>query len=136
LGTTFDQAYDEMVVLAGIRFASLCEHHMLPFYGTATVGYIPSERVVGLSKLARLVDIYARRLQIQERMTVQITAALDIHLQPLGSAVVLRSHHMCMGIRGVQQPEAEMVTSSLTGAFRDKPEARAEFLALARDGVS
>lgn len=124
--------FDEMVVVSGVRFASLCEHHMLPFIGTATVGYIPNGGVVGLSKLARLVQVYARRFQLQERMTVQITAALDMFVQPLGSACVLRAHHQCMGIRGIRQPEAETVTSSLTGVFRDKPEARAEFLALAR----
>lgn len=134
LATTFDEKFDEMVVLRGVRFTSLCEHHLLPFTGTATVGYIPSPGggVVGLSKLARLVECYARRLQVQERMTEQIGDALAEHLSPQGAGVVLRAHHSCMGIRGVRQTEAEMVTSALAGVLRDDPAARAEFLALAR----
>lgn len=135
LRTTFDIAYDEMVVVTGVRFASLCEHHLLPFTGTAAVGYIPGERVVGLSKLARIVDVYARRLQVQERLTVQVAQALDTHLQPVGAGVVIRATHHCMAVRGVRQHRAEMVTSALHGALRDKGKARAEFLALARDGV-
>lgn len=131
LATTFDVQSDEMVVVADIDFVSLCEHHLLPFTGTAVVGYLPVERVVGLSKLARLVELYARRPQVQERMTRQITEALDAHLKTIGSACVLRATHSCMSCRGVRKP-AQMVTSSMTGAFRDNPETRAEFLALAR----
>lgn len=131
LGTTFDVSSDEMVVVTGVEFVSLCEHHLLPFTGTAAVGYLPVERVVGLSKLARLVDIYARRPQVQERMTRQITAALDEHLATKGAACVLRATHSCMSCRGVRKT-AQMVTSSLTGAFRDEAETRGEFLALAR----
>lgn len=131
LGTTFDEQSDEMVVVTGIQFVSLCEHHLLPFSGVAAVGYLPSGRVVGLSKLARLVDLYARRPQVQERMTGQITAALDTHVPSSGSACVLAATHSCMSCRGVRKT-ATMVTSSLTGAFRDEPATRAEFLALAR----
>lgn len=131
LSTTFDVASDEMVVVTDIEFASLCEHHLLPFTGVAAVGYLPVGRVVGLSKLARLVDVFACRPQIQERMTRQITDALDEHLSTNGSACVLRASHMCMSCRGVRK-RATMVTSSLTGAFRDNPSARSEFLALTR----
>lgn len=130
LSTTFDVGSDEMVVVTGIEFVSLCEHHLLPFTGHAAVGYLPSERVVGLSKLARLVDLYARRPQVQERMTRQITDALDAHLPSSGSACVLVASHSCMSCRGVRKT-ASMVTSSLTGSFRDEPATRAEFLALA-----
>lgn len=132
LGTTFDERSDQMVVVTGVEFVSLCEHHLLPFTGTAVVGYLPKDRVVGLSKLARLVDVYARRPQVQERMTRQITSALDEHLESAGSACVVTAIHACMGSRGVRKPGARMVTSSLTGAFRDEAETRAEFLALAR----
>lgn len=131
LGTTFDVGSDEMVVVTGIEFVSLCEHHLLPFTGVAAVGYLPDERVVGLSKLARLVDLYARRPQVQERMTRQITDALDRYVKSAGSACVLRATHSCMSCRGVRKT-ASMVTSSLTGSFRDEPATRAEFLALAR----
>jgi GTP cyclohydrolase IA len=138
LATTFEEQYDELILLRGIRFTSLCEHHILPFTGTADVGYIPSNtgKVIGLSKLARLVECYARRLQVQERMTVEIAEALMIHLKPQGVAVVVKARHSCMGCRGVKKPEAIMVTSSMTGVFRDSPEARAEFLALCRDRSS
>lgn len=134
LGKTFDNGgdYDELIVCKGIEFTSLCEHHMLPFTGTATVGYIPSgDRIVGLSKLARLVDTYAHRLQVQERMTTQITTALVEHLDPLGAGAVVTAAHSCMACRGVRKQSAEMVTSSLVGVLREKPEARAEFLAIA-----
>lgn len=134
LERTFPDEYDEMVVLRGVSFTSLCEHHLLPFVGTATVGYVPAPGagVVGLSKLARLVSCFAQRLQVQERMTVQIADALEKHLTPLGSGVLVEAHHSCMGCRGVRQPGATMVTSSLRGAMRDEPETRAEFLNLAR----
>jgi GTP cyclohydrolase I len=132
LGTTFDtEGYDEMVVLRGIDFVSLCEHHMLPFTGTAAVGYVPGDRVVGLSKLARLVDCFARRLQIQERMTKEIADAVMNVLSPQGVGVVVSARHSCMGCRGVRKPGASMVTSYLAGVMRDNVAARAEFLALA-----
>lgn len=131
LGTTFDAGdSNEMIVVKHIEFVSLCEHHLLPFTGTATVAYLPRARVVGLSKIARLVDAYARRLQIQERLTTQITTALDQHLETFGSASLIRATHVCMGCRGVRKPSAEMITSSLTGKFRTAT-ARAEFLSLA-----
>jgi len=130
LGTTFDVGnVDEMVVVRNLEFVSLCEHHLLPFTGTASVAYIPKDRVVGLSKIGRLLDAYSRRLQVQERLTTQITSALDEYLNTQGSACVITAHHSCMGCRGVRKPTAEMVTSSLTGAFRDH-EVRAEFLDL------
>jgi GTP cyclohydrolase I len=121
---------DEMILVRHIEFVSLCEHHLLPFTGIATVGYMPADRVVGLSKIARLVDAYAHRLQIQERLTTQITSALDTYLNTRGSACIIKASHSCMGCRGVRKPSAEMVTSSLTGLFRATA-ARSEFLALA-----
>jgi GTP cyclohydrolase I len=124
------EGYDQMVVLREIKFTSLCEHHLLPFQGTATVGYVPDGSVVGISKLARLVECFARRLQVQERMTVQIAQAIEAHLAPLGTGVVIRAHHSCMGCRGVKQEAAVMVTSAMYGVLREKPEARAEFLSL------
>lgn len=130
LATTFDERSDELVILRGVRFTSLCEHHLLPFAGTVDVGYLPSSRVVGLSKLARLVDCYARRLQVQERMTQDIARAVAVHLDAGGVGVIVRAHHQCMGCRGVRQPDAEMVTSSMLGVLRDRPAARAEFLSL------
>lgn len=133
LDTTFDEPYDEMVVVRGVAFTSLCEHHMLPFSGTCTLGYLPTGRVVGLSKLARLVECYARRLQVQERMTSQIAQALMDHLAPLGVGVVVQAVHSCMACRGVRK-RGTMVTSAMLGALRDVPEARAEFLALAQQG--
>lgn len=134
LATTFDEQSDEMVVLSGIRFASMCEHHMLPFVGTATVGYIPGRRVVGLSKMARLVHAYARRLQVQERMTSQIAAAMEEHLQPRGVGVVIHGQHMCMSCRGVNQAGATMTTSAMLGIMKHSDAARAEFLRLANGG--
>ena len=129
LNTHFDSGgYDEMVVCRGIEFNSTCEHHMLPFQGVACVGYIPKQRVVGLSKMARLVDCFARRLQIQEKMTHEIATVMQGCLNPRGVGVVLRAKHLCMSCRGVRKPFAEMVTCSLTGVFR-KPFVRAEFLA-------
>jgi GTP cyclohydrolase I len=129
LSRTFDETSDEMIVLRGISFYSTCEHHMLPFYGTAAVGYLPG-RVVGISKLARLVNCFARRLQIQERMTRQIAEAIETHLEAKGVGVVLRAHHLCMGCRGVRQEETEMVTSSMLGKLRRDPSTRSEFLGL------
>lgn len=135
LGTLFetDFFYDEMVVVKNVEFTSFCEHHLLPFSGVAHVGYIPTDRrVVGLSKLARLVDCYAKRLQVQERMTDQICLAVADHVPNAGAACVVEAKHMCLGCRGARKPAADMVTSSLRGAFKDKPEARAEFLNLVR----
>lgn len=132
LTRTFSEVdgYDEMIVLSGIRFESYCEHHLVPMIGTAHVGYLPEKRVVGISKLARLVDVYAKRLQIQEKMTVQIADTLNEVLQPKGVAVVLRASHQCMSTRGVHKAAAEMITSRMLGAFRDNPTTRREFLAL------
>jgi GTP cyclohydrolase I len=125
---------DEVIVVTGVEYVAVCEHHMLPFPGVAAVGYkpTPGAPVVGQSKLARLVDEYARRLTMQERITRQVTDALDTHLDTEGSACILRSRHMCMGIRGIRKPGAEMVTSSMTGIFRSVPSARDEFLQLAK----
>lgn len=130
LGKTFEEPHDQMIVLKDIEFVSTCEHHLMAFLGTATVAYIPG-KVVGISKLARLVDMYARRLQIQERMTNEIAQAVQEHLQPVGVGVIIKARHMCMGCRGVQKPAAEMITSCMLGALREQPEARAELLALA-----
>ena len=127
-----DGACDEMVVLREIEFTSCCEHHMLPFTGVAHVGYIPNGRVIGVSKLARLVDMYAKRLQIQERICQQVTSALDTELQPKGSACVIEAKHMCMTCRGVGKQNSVMVTSSLTGQFMDHAEVRGEFMSLIR----
>lgn len=133
LATTFDVPYDELVAVTGIPFVSLCEHHVLPFVGTVSVGYLPGTRVVGLSKLARVVDIYAKRLQVQERMTQQIAEAIQTHLKPQGVGVIVRGTHSCMSARGIQK-EAEMRTSAMLGKFRDNPALRAEFLALDEGG--
>ena len=130
LTRSFEVKYDEMILLRRISFHSLCEHHLLPFHGTASVGYIPQQKVVGISKLARLVEAYAKRLQIQERMTNQIAEAVQTHLNPLGVGVIVKAHHLCMGCRGVKKPQTEMITSAMYGIFRTT-EARAEFLKLA-----
>jgi len=132
LQRTFEETdgYDEMVVLKDIRFESHCEHHMAPIIGKAHVAYLPKNRVVGISKLARLVEVYARRLQIQEKMTVQIASTLSEVLQPKGVGVVIEAAHQCMTTRGVHKPGVSMVTSHMLGAFRDDPSTRREFLAL------
>jgi GTP cyclohydrolase I len=132
LSRTFEEVdgYDEMIVLKDIRFESYCEHHMVPIIGKAHVGYLPAHRVVGISKLARLVDAYAKRLQIQEKMTVQIADTLLDVLQPKGVAVVLEAGHQCMTTRGVHKPGVAMITSRMVGAFRDDPNTRREFLAI------
>ncbi len=128
---SFDaEGYDEMIMLKEIEFYSTCEHHMIPFFGRATVAYIPESRIVGISKLARVVEVFARRLQIQERMTTQITDAIDEVLHPLGVMVVLEAQHLCMIARGVEKQHSSMVTSAVRGVFRDKPEVRAEFFSL------
>lgn len=133
LATTFEEveSYDELVLLKNVPFHSTCEHHMLGFDGLAHVAYLPSRKVVGLSKLARLVDCFARRLQIQERLTRQIVQALMDHLQPRGAAVVIEASHGCMVCRGVKKEGARMVTSAYEGALRD-PQYRGEFLTLIR----
>ena len=132
LQKTFEEieGYDEMIVLRGIRFESHCEHHMAPIIGRAWVAYIPDGRVVGISKLARVVDAYAKRLQIQEKMTAQIANTIQDVLKPQGVAVVLKAEHHCMTTRGVHKPGTDMVTSRMLGAFRDNPITRQEFLAL------
>jgi GTP cyclohydrolase IA len=131
--TTFpnDGGYDELVVARDIPFHSLCEHHLLPFTGVARVGYLPGERIIGLSKLARVVDHFARALQVQERLTTQVANWLQAELSPQGVGVVLEAEHACMTIRGVQKPGATTVTSALHGLVRDDPRTRQEFLALA-----
>ena len=130
--TTFpnEDGYEGLIVAQAIPFHSLCMHHLLPFRGLAHVGYLPGERIIGLSKLARVVELFARDLQIQERLTVQIANWLQEHLEPKGVGVVLEAEHMCMSLRGVQQPGARTVTSALRGAIRDDAETRQEFLAL------
>ncbi|HZT50303.1 MAG TPA: GTP cyclohydrolase I FolE [Stellaceae bacterium] len=132
LQKTFEETegYDEMVVLRGVRFESHCEHHMAPIVGRAWVAYVPSGRVVGISKLARVVDVYAKRLQIQEKMTAQIANTLDEVLRPKGVAVVIEAAHQCMTTRGVHKPGVSMVTSRMLGAFRTDPTTRREFLAI------
>lgn len=122
--------YDQIVICKDIEFYSMCEHHMLPFAGKAHIAYIPGDKIIGLSKLARLLDIYARRLQIQERIADQVTAALMEHLQPQGAACVIEAEHFCMRMRGVSKQNSTMVTSSMKGVFMDKPAARAELMAL------
>lgn len=132
LERTFEETdgYDEMVLLRDIRFESHCEHHMAPIIGKAHVAYLPGRRVVGISKLARLVEAYAKRLQIQEKMTAQIANAIRNVLQPSGVAVVIEASHQCMTTRGIHKPGALMVTSRMLGAFRDNPATRREFLAM------
>jgi GTP cyclohydrolase I len=130
LSKTFDEQSDEMVVLNRIQFYSTCEHHLLPFMGEASVAYLPASRVVGISKLSRVVTCYARRLQVQERMTREIAQAVEKHLNAKGVGVILKAHHLCMGCRGVRQSATELVTSCLLGEFRSDAAVRAEFLQL------
>jgi GTP cyclohydrolase I len=125
----FTEDYSEMIIVRDIDFFSLCEHHMLPFYGRAHVAYVPDKHIVGISKLARLVECYARRLQVQERMTSQIAGFIQDKLNPLGVGVVIRAEHMCMRMRGVQKPNSSVVTSSLLGVFQ-KRDTRQEFMNL------
>jgi GTP cyclohydrolase I len=136
--TTFpnDGGYDELVVARSIPFHSLCEHHLLPFVGVAHVGYLPGERIIGLSKLARVVDYFARGLQVQERLTARIADWLQDELAPKGVGVVLEAEHLCMSLRGVTKPGASTVTSALHGLVRDDPRTRQEFLALTGTGVT
>jgi len=133
--TTFpnDEGYDELVLARGIAFTSICEHHLLPVTGVAAVGYLPDHRIIGLSKLARVVELFARRPQVQERMTKQIAGWLDTHLRPRGVGVVVHAEHSCMTLRGVQARGSSTVTSTLLGTLRTDPRSRAEFLALTQD---
>jgi GTP cyclohydrolase I len=126
----YAEPYEEMVLVRDVEVYSLCEHHMLPFYGRAHIAYMPRGRIVGLSKLPRVVDVFARRLQVQERLTTQIAEALDEALHPYGVAVVIEAFHLCMMMRGVQKQNSQTVTSALTGVFRTDPKTRSEFLEL------
>ncbi len=125
-----DGACDELVLLKRVEFYSTCEHHWLPFSGMAHIAYLPDKKIIGLSKLARVLEVFARRLQVQERLTVQVTEALDTYLKPKGSACVIEASHACMTCRGVNKQNAVMITSSLTGDFREDPVARAELFQL------
>jgi len=131
-GATFSVTYDEMVVVKDIEFFSLCEHHLLPFFGKAHVAYLPSNKVVGLSKIARLVNMFARRLQIQERMTCQIAKSIEEKIAPQGVGVIIEARHLCMQMRGVEKQHGSAVTSAMLGAFRENKQTRDEFLALIR----
>jgi len=133
----FTEEYDEMVVVKDIDFYSLCEHHILPFFGKCHVAYMPSKKIVGLSKIARLVEMFSRRLQVQERLTTQIAQTINEVLQPRGVAVVMEALHMCMLMRGVEKQNSKAVTSAMLGAFRNNAETRAEFMELikARGGL-
>jgi GTP cyclohydrolase IA len=130
----FVEEYDEMVVVKDIDFFSLCEHHLLPFIGKAHVAYMPHRKIVGLSKIPRLIEMFSRRLQVQERLTTQIANTLNDALQPRGVAVVMEAIHLCMLMRGVEKQNSKAVTSAMLGAFRDRPETRAEFMELIKAG--
>ena len=130
----FVEEYDEMVVVKDIDVFSLCEHHLLPFMGKCHVAYMPHKKIVGLSKIPRLVDMFGRRLQVQERLTTQIATTLNEALHPRGVAVVIEAMHMCMMMRGVEKQNSKAVTSAMLGAFRDRPETRAEFMELIKSG--
>ena len=129
-GALFEVDYDEMVIVKDIEMFSLCEHHMLPFYGKVHVAYLPKGKVIGLSKIPRLVDVFARRLQVQERLTKQIAEAIQNAIEPIGVGVVVEARHLCMMMRGVEKQHSAAVTSSMLGAFRDEQQTREEFLSL------
>jgi len=131
-GALFNVDYDEMVIVKDIEMFSLCEHHLLPFFGKVHVAYIPKGKVIGLSKLPRLIDIFARRLQVQERLTTQIAETIQRAIEPQGVGVVIEARHLCMMMRGVEKQHSSAVTSSMLGAFREEKETRDEFLALIR----
>jgi GTP cyclohydrolase IA len=133
-GAVFSVCYDEMVVVKDIELYSLCEHHLLPFFGKCHVAYIPDKKVVGLSKIARLVNMYARRLQIQERLTSQIAGSIEEILKPQGVGVIIEARHMCMVMRGVEKQNSTAVSSAMLGVFRENKQTRDEFLALVRGG--
>ena len=137
LNRTFSkERHDEMVVVKDIDFHSLCEHHLLPFFGTCHLAYVPDKKILGLSKIPRLVDAFAHRLQVQERLTTQIAEAIQEHLKPLGVACVIEATHLCLMMRGVQKQNARAVTSSMLGAFRTSEKTRGEFLTLIRSNLS
>jgi GTP cyclohydrolase I len=131
-GALFDVSYDEMVIVKDIEFYSQCEHHLIPFFGKAHVAYIPQGKVIGLSKIPRIVDVFSRRLQVQERLTQQIAEAIDDAIKPQGVGVVLEAHHLCMMMRGVQKQHSSTVTSAMLGAFKTQLQTRTEFLTLIR----
>jgi len=131
-GALFTVNYDEMVIVKDVEMFSLCEHHMLPFFGKVHVAYIPDGKVIGLSKIPRLIEIFSRRLQIQERFTTQIAESIQKAIQPLGVGVVVEARHLCMMMRGVEKQHSSAVTSSMLGCFRDEQETRTEFLSLIR----
>lgn len=135
LDVGFEEGHEEMVLLRDIPFFSMCEHHLLPFHGSASVAYVPRGRVVGISKIARLVDCVARRPQLQERLTSEIADTLMSALEPHGVGVTVSAEHLCMTMRGIKKPGSRMVTSAMRGTFRSQDETRAEFLALLRDGA-
>jgi GTP cyclohydrolase IA len=129
-GALFTEPYSEMIVVSDIDFFSLCEHHILPFFGKAHVAYIPRDRIVGISKVARLVEVFARRLQVQERMTTQIANTVQAQLEPLGVAVVLEAEHLCMRMRGVEKQNSRVTTSAMLGSFQSNQKTREEFMTL------
>ena len=129
-GAMFVEEYDEMVIVKDIDFSSMCEHHLLPFVGKCHVAYLPDRRIVGLSKIPRLVEMFSRRLQVQERLTTQIATTLNEALQPRGVAVVMEAIHLCMLMRGVEKQNSQAITSAMLGTFRERPETRAEFMEL------
>jgi GTP cyclohydrolase IA len=131
-GATFSVAYDEMVIVKDIEFFSMCEHHLLPFFGKVHIAYLPNKKVIGLSKVARLVNMFARRMQIQERLTSQIAQALEEKIDPQGVGVIVEARHLCMQMRGVEKQHSKAVTSAMLGAFRHNKQTRDEFLALVR----
>jgi len=127
-GAVFDAEYDEMVIVKDIEVYSLCEHHMLPFYGKCHIAYLPQAKIIGLSKLPRIVDVFARRLQVQERLTTQVASALEKYLEPKGVGVVVEAYHLCMMMRGVQKQNSSTITSCMLGRFKSDSKTRSEFL--------